>query len=115
MCRWLAVTEHMDTPTPFMRYPFYRVKHILLELMGADLSEPPELLALSTVLQDDVPSKLVDWLYAPAQEASRPGLTKLRLDWHRDPDIALTGSQWKYCCSMVHYISLNGSQRVIHF
>lgn len=112
---WEAVVEPEPQQTPLDRFQFHRMRPSLLENLGSDLAEPPEVAAFTHLIRAKDSSHIISKIYKVSQGYRVNHYTKARLAWQVDLDMEIDDGRWKYYCESTKCISLNGRHRLIHF
>lgn len=115
MKKWDEVETLTQNASLLTRFQFHRTRHALLETLGSDLAEPPEVVPLTHTIKNDSPNQIVSNIYRLAQGYRANHYTKARLAWQADLGTDLDDTTWRYCCESTKLISLNGRHRLIHF
>lgn len=96
-------------------FQYHRVRHSMAQLLGNDLSEPPDIKELSHIKKTETPKQIVSTIYKIAQSHRLYKYTKARTAWQSDLQVAIDDAMWTYCCANTKSISLHGRHRLIHF
>ncbi|KAJ1110366.1 hypothetical protein NDU88_007718 [Pleurodeles waltl] len=112
---WKQVSAQSVESFVTTQFNYYRSRHTMCDLLREDLLEPPELPALTHLLQVSAPHHIIANLYALTQELLYPGVTKLRLDWQWELGITISDKQWTFSCFIVKSVSLNSRRMLLHF
>lgn len=112
---WDEVVAQAEAHTALQRFQFHRIHRALLERLGSDLQEPPDVPELTYIIKTQAPTRLISNLYKIAMSHRANKYTKARLDWQRDLGTQMDDAMWRYCCVNTQKISLHGRHRLVHF
>lgn len=112
---WSDIDTDNNTPTLLTHFQFHRTRHALRDILGEDFTKPPEILALTHMINAKSPAHIVSKLYQLCMAHRAHTYTKARLSWQRDLQQNVDDKTWTYCCASIGRVSLIDRHRLLHF
>ena len=113
--QWEQVLDNMETPSALLHFHYFRARHQFKDILGTEMREPEETLALTHMIRMVRPRRLIALLYQYSQLARTNVELKVKIDWQDELNVIITEKQWLYCCSAIQKVSFNSRHRLLHF